>query len=237
MCKHDDEFRRKFPRYLELIPKFISSLAETNVLGARNGLHVKAMCLSTALEPEKLLEVIDQCPNVRSLDTTLWSESLDTDSEEDGEWTMEREYRGEFQPSRSHGCAAWNELLEARPGFLRPLRSLKVRPFSRSQLYMNNDGPKDNIVWRDLNDTYAVLDCWTGNKPEFDLASERLHQLMKSIESLQFLELRGRERWTHPDCTWSVQDTLLLGKMQSLRRLDFAGCHGLVRNLKNSWIR
>lgn len=79
MCKHDNEFPGKFLRYRELLPKFISSLAETNVLGTKNGLHVKAMRRNTALEPEELLEVIDQCPNVRSLDTTLRSKSQDTD--------------------------------------------------------------------------------------------------------------------------------------------------------------
>lgn len=107
MCKHDDEFRENLPRYRVLLSKFISSLAELNVLGTKNGLQVKAMRLNTALEPDELLEVIDQCPNVRRLDTTLWSESQDTDSGEVEEG-MERDDWGEFQPSPSDGCAAWH---------------------------------------------------------------------------------------------------------------------------------
>lgn len=97
---------------------------------------------------------------------------------------------------------------------------------------MDNDGEAQRCLARPERHLcgFEMLD--TVNKPHLDLASERLPQLMHSIESLDFLGLHGHEGWTHPYFTWSVQDRLLLGNMQSLRRLNFVGCHGLVRNPK-----
>ena len=74
------DFEKACPLFLARIPKLLSSLAKTNVTGRTNGQCVTAMTLSAVLQPDEFLELIHHCPNARSLDITLWSASIETES-------------------------------------------------------------------------------------------------------------------------------------------------------------